>query len=199
MKRKEIDPVDIVQRKKPKYYTYKTDIVRCSKCKWNGQGNTARLGDLLDFGFYLDCPQCNNEFIQYIEYPSSQDIKEFGTEEEHKELAEREFFWNNYENRKLKSPDQIRDIEDKDIVFYWHIEKDEQQVLFDNKGSREIIWSEPALYESYSRYVEIGGILKEKFGSRFMDFIPTKESELYLYGDLGSSITIVAKFRKSLR
>ena len=179
---------------KPKYYSWKTDLVRCKQCTWNGTGKEAIQGDPLDEGFFLNCPKCHKEFISYIEYPSLEEIKLYGSHNEKADAIEREKFWNEYKKEKLKSANQIKDIDSNEIILYWDKSGEDQLILHDNN----VIWKEAALYESFQRYIAIGRILKEKFGSRLKDLVPTENSELYLYGDKLRSVSEVKKFRDSL-
>ena len=197
MKRSKPDSPTNSPNKKPLYYTYRTDIIECKECRWRGPGVDAKRGDMIDYSFFLDCPKCDNEFILCIPFPTFDEVKLYGSDKEKKEAIENEKIWDKYDKEKLKNADQINNIDAKEIVLYWDITKNDkyQLIIHENKT----IWDEPATYESFERFVEIGKILKEKFGSRLKDLIPTKRSEIYLYGDKYRSIEVVKKFRESLK
>ncbi len=53
-------------------------------------------------------------------------------------------------------------------------------------------------YEGFRRFIEIAGILKQKYGDRLRDLVPTPRSEMDLYGDHLGAIKHVEACRKSL-
>jgi hypothetical protein len=68
------------------------------------------------------------------------------------------------------------------IVLYW---KDQE------------LWRELRSFEYYPRYLDLGKILKEKYGDRLIDF--EAAHTVYLGGDRLSAFEQVDKFRKSLK
>jgi hypothetical protein len=73
--------------------------------------------------------------------------------------------------------------------------------LFGERSSRQnVIFSEPAFYEGYERFIEVAQILRNRYGAASRDLVPTKASELYLYGDYsGSRAIVVAAREKTFR
>lgn len=63
----------------------------------------------------------------------------------------------------------------------------------------EQILREPAIYEGYERFEKVAEILASKFGRRLQDLVPTRGSELFLYGDCIGSLSRIEKFRQQLR
>jgi hypothetical protein len=56
-----------------------------------------------------------------------------------------------------------------------------------------VLFSEPACWEAIgTRYEDICKILREKYGQRVRDLVPTPASEMWLYGDkvVGSAIRV---------
>ncbi len=58
-----------------------------------------------------------------------------------------------------------------------------------------MLFTEPISWEAiglpgveYSRYEEICKILKQKYGDRVRDLVPTAASEMWLYGDKASGL-----------
>lgn len=173
---------------------WKNSTFQCDRCNWQGLGKDARMGNVFTELFELDCPKCNKERIAIIGFPTTAEIRKYGNETEKQNLTQTEKFLQKVEMMKLKSVDDIIDIEDDDIVITWDHEKTYTVIKHNDK----VIWKEIALYEGYERYLEVGELLKQKYGTKLKDFIPTERSELYLYGDRFCSVNEVKKFRKSL-
>lgn len=182
--------------KKPKYYSWKMDIVSCDKCKWSGYGLNAKIGGVMDSTFFLNCPNCGKEFIEFILFPTIAEAKDHGSLKEKMEINKIEAFWENYEKEKLKNADEISNVKSNQFILEWDLNKEHTQLI---RYKNKIIWREPAIYESYQRFIEIGTILKQKFGTRLQDFIPTDRSKPYLYGDKAIAIILVEEFRKKLQ
>jgi hypothetical protein len=58
------------------------------------------------------------------------------------------------------------------------------------------LFSEPAFYEGYERFIEVAEILHNRHGTAMRDLIPTAASKLYLYGDYSGSPAIVDAARE---
>ena len=183
--------------------SYKELPFSCKKCDWSGTGETTADGfdSPSGEGFAILCPKCR-EYIEWIDATVSYDeLLEYGTEEDKEFARERIEFWKNWREASLKSPEQLPDInaeeiiitlreeekphtgkiDDADIVLYW---KDQE------------LWRETRLYEYYGRYIQIGEILKEKYGERLIDF--EAEETWALGGDSYGGLAKAREFRKSL-
>jgi hypothetical protein len=124
---------------------------------------------------------------------------EYGTEEEKASASERQDFLGRVKAAELKSPDQLPEIEADEIVITLCEEhktdgKDGSIVLYWNEKE---IWREILTYEYYDRYLELGEILKEKYGNRLIDF--EAKITTHLGGDYGLAFKKVEEFRKSLK
>lgn len=51
------------------------------------------------------------------------------------------------------------------------------------KHKEQILFVEPTSYECYERFIEVAEIIKARYGKAVLDFVFTRESELYLLGD----------------
>ena len=87
---------------------------------------------------------------------------------------------------------------DTTLEILWDIEHYEGGDTLLRHGNA-VLWREPSFYEGYQRYLEVGEILLQKYGSRLKDFKPTQESELYLFGDSISAPGRVRQFRERLK
>jgi hypothetical protein len=68
------------------------------------------------------------------------------------------------------------------------------------KHGGKVIFAEPAFYEGYERFIKVVQILRTRYGAALRDLLPTKASELYLYGDYsGSSAAIAAARERTFR
>jgi len=117
----------------------------------------------------------------------------FGTEDDKQQAKVRQEFLNNVWDKELKSPAQLPDIDEKEIIIALREDKD-NIILFWNDNE---IWRKILTYEYYPRYLQLGEILREKYGKRLVDF--KVENTIYLGGDSLSAFNKVRKFRKSLK
>jgi hypothetical protein len=121
------------------------------------------------------------------------------SESEKMDLAQRKQFLTDFESSKLKSPADLPDLSTTPIVLSWDFNEDETGKHWTIiKHAGQIIWSEPAVWEGAGRFVEVASILKQKYGQGLVDVVPSDASNLYLYGDQLSSISMVERTRASL-
>lgn len=180
----------------PIFYSYKTDHYSCKYCDWKGLGNETNFGDIgSDYNFIeLLCPNCH-ELISTVLFPTHDEVKKYGTDQEKKDVMKRENFLKKVDVSRLKNSNQLVDIiSDNEIIIIWDYSDNSNILMYKNV----IIWKEKATWESFERFIDVGKILKKKYENKLKDFIPTKRSELYLYGDNLNSVNIVNNFRKSL-
>jgi hypothetical protein len=65
-------------------------------------------------------------------------------------------------------------------------------------NSEQEIWRELSWFENYKRFGEVAKILCQKYGKTLRDLVPTRRSELDLYGDRLSSLAYVDRVRQAL-
>ena len=187
------------------FYDYKTKkyykelTFSCRYCDWSGVGEQAKEGIDSSSGFPLLCPKCG-EYIEWISIMvSHSDIMNYGSEKEKEEELKRVEFLERVWASELKSPDQLPEIEGTEIIITLREEEKNGE-----KGDAHIVlcwnekelWREVRSFEYYPRYLELGKILKEKYGERLIDF--EAKYTVHLGGDKLSAFDIVRKFRKSL-
>ena len=80
---------------------------------------------------------------------------------------------------KLKSPEQLPDIEGRKLAFTWDQEGEDSVV----RCGERIVWRERTGSRAQSRFGEIAAILQRKYGSRIKDLVPTPAAEAALYGE----------------
>ena len=184
-----------------KYYDeWKLAILECPRCGWKGtfeQGSVEHHVELMD----SSCPVCawlDAPMLAIVSYPTIQESEQNWSQlndEEKRAVAARKQFLDHWETSRLKAPDQLPELDGRDLTLVWDC-VDEATVL--RQGDIEL-WREPALYEGYNRFREIVLILRRRYGVRLADVVPTRESELFLYGDELRAPDHVRATRQSLR
>lgn len=169
----------------------------CSACSWKGNGEESARGRLYRGAFLeLSCPTCS-EFLDVLILPSEhgcEKSRENLTEDQLKELKKAEEQERKYREKCLAAPGQLPDLSEEDITLGWDMEQGETLVT----NGELVIWREPVIYEGFDRFEQVALILKEKYGTRLKDLVPTDRSKLFLYGDYEPSLAYVKKIRKEL-
>jgi hypothetical protein len=185
----------------PSYYDdWKDAKYTCSDCRWSGVGRELAHGETYRDLFEVECPKCGRR-LGTVLFPTLEESRKnwdkvSPADRAIVDLTERREAA--FERRRLRSPDQLPDIPDGDIVITWDCSSapDRETVL--KYGDHEL-WREPAFYEGYMRFVEIVTILTQKYGPQLRDVIPTEASEFYLYGDKLAAPSIVDRCRNGLK
>ena len=161
---------------------------------------------------YLKCPDCS-QHLMTIDYSSPKEyvhrVRTYCKDDDYVKYRyetitknselERIKFLEIVEKSKLRSADQLPDINSEEIIITWKIgQGDSQYKTIDICYKNQVLWTEILIYEHYERYLEVGKILKEKYKKKLKDFIPDSSILFDLYGDCGESIQMVAEFRKSI-
>ena len=182
----------------PNYYTYSDEIYECKNCNWRGLGKETKKGEMFGELFEIDCPQCN-ESIGHICYPTTEETLRFGNDKEKEEAREHQKRMNSVEEMFLQNINDLPNIDKSNIIFKLEVSKDLKYILL--KHDNKIIWKEMRTYEYYSRYFEIGKLLKLKYKEKIADFIPSNEIDrVYFYGDCSlSTINDIDIFRESFK
>jgi hypothetical protein len=171
------------------WYEYdEAEQLACPRCGWSG---AAELGARHYFNelFDVSCPHCGEKLL-IVSFPTLDETKQEAAKGNPRAIADLpqaqriEAFRNKFEARKLRSPDQLPEVDgDEPLEFIWDFD--------DTTGDREtlirvgskLLWREPALWEGEGRFYEVKDILRRRYGTRFRSLSPSPESELYLYGD----------------
>ncbi|MCC9169165.1 hypothetical protein [Pontibacter harenae] len=179
------------------YSEYKDCSLACGHCGWYGQGRDSCQnygGMVID----LSCPNCY-EMLAVVEFPSYHETVTHGSEAERKAALREVNFRERFKRLSLNSPEQLPEIQESGIVFTFRADrvKGEDLNIVEHQGKE--IWREPMVWEGYGRFMEIGRILKEKYGNRMVDLVPDATAEMFLYGDKLQAPSLVADFRKKLK
>jgi len=169
----------------------------CSGCSWSGTGGETARG-IMYRGTYLEltCPTCS-EFLDVLILPAEKGCahsREGLSEEQLKAKEAEDEQERRYREQCLASAGQLPDLPEGEITLSWDMEQDQTQI----RNGETVVWSEPVAYEGFDRFEQVAVILKEKYGSRLKDLVPTDRSKLFLYGDYEPSLAYLKKVRKDI-
>lgn len=184
---------------------WQNEILVCPKCGWSGtfkQGSVEYYEALMD----SSCPACDyseSPMLAIVSYTTNTDSKsnlDSVTDDEQAELAAQDDFIRSFDEACLKTASQLPDLSPEQITLSWEFSGEEaetSQTII--RHGEQVVWSEPAIWEGYERFQEVVSILKQKYGDRLIDVVPTTDSELYLYGDNLRATEIVSQARNAIR
>lgn len=182
------------------YDNWQNEGFDCPKCKWHGPGSALVLGDYNWESAERLCPVCE-ELITVVLHPTIAEARANWnkvSEWDRKNIEAAEAREAEFERRKLRGPSQLPDIAEPSFVHHWDFADDgsRRETLIKHGGT--VIFSEPAFYEGYERFIEVAEILHNRYGTALRDLIPTAASKLYLYGDYSGSSRVVAAARERI-
>jgi hypothetical protein len=178
------------------YYDYdEPEMIECPQCRWVGSGAEGS-GEYYRELFDVSCPRCD-KMLLIISYPTIEETKAAAAAGNPRALEamhgveRREKFLRLFEARKLRSPEQLPDLEGESLEFLWdeEVRGEDERLTVIRFGDR-VVWSEPEVWEGVDRFDAVKALLKERYGSRFRSLAPTEQSELYLYGDIGGRVDV---------
>lgn len=169
------------------YYAFDDGAeITCPECGWSGAAREASV-EYYEELFDVSCPRCDR-MILIVSYPTPAETKEAAAlgdshaQEEMQFVDAREQFLRGFEERKLRTPDQLPDLDGDRLEFFWDMTWGDEKLTVIRFGEREI-WIEPALWEGFERFYEVKELLNQRYGARFSSLTPTADSEMWLYGD----------------
>lgn len=182
------------------YDDWKSEAAACKKCPWTGtldEGVHETFSDL----FEVNCPKCDGR-LALVMFPTLDEMvraapKLSPLERSYNAAASR--FAMRFEALKLRSPDQLPELEADALVLVWEGVTEEGHETTVIRHGNDIVWREPAVWEGYTRFEEILKILKHKYGHRLLDVVPAPSSELWLWGDRLGAPGAVDHYRAALR
>ncbi len=186
------------------YDDWKSTILECPRCGWKGtfdQGSVEHHDALMD----SSCPQCawlEAHMLAIVSYPTIQEAEQNWSRLDEGErrhvvaIRQRQEQW---EKASLKVPDQLPELEGADLSIVWDCVDEAARTFTVLRHGDVEIWREPAVYEGYERFRAIVLILRQKYGVRLADVVPTPASKSYLYGDKLSAPDHVRETVSSLK
>lgn len=170
------------------YYAFDDGAdITCPECGWSGVAREAAVEYYAEL-FDVSCPRCDRMLL-IVGYPTVDETKAAASlgdpraQEEMAFVAAREGFLRAFEQRKLRSPDQLPDLRGERLEFLWDMTIGDGEKLTVIRLREREIWVEPGLWEGFGRFYEVKELLKQRYGDRFSSLTPTPESENWLYGD----------------
>lgn len=179
---------------------WKTLQWNCRHCGWSGLGEQMEIYDIFEGVNEMACPICK-EKIGAVSWPTQAELKENFDKLSPGDkilVTLSEAHHNEFALRKLSSPEQLPELPGESIVLIWDIERYDGGDTIIRYGD-QVVWREPAFYEGYERFIAVAKILTRKYGSRLKDFVPSKNSGLFLYGDRISTIDQIRKCREKIQ
>jgi predicted DNA-binding transcriptional regulator YafY len=163
----------------------------CAHCSWNGRASPKEL-EPHDAGKQqtdceFRCPQCN-KLLMVVDYIATVDdlvknwdIIDPGIRSAVLSTPER---IEQFEQKKLKSPDQLPDLKSSVGFLTWNIVSHESGEISNvvRHGSH-MIWIQPALWDGASEFVRVAEILGKKYAGRIRDIRISPEARAYLSPD----------------
>jgi len=193
-----------VRRRVPIRFNYKEAWrlaqLECPTCHWKGtfeQGSVEYYAELTECW----CPECDISTVSILAIVSRPTVAEMAYGHPHGirqgewiENTQREF-----NSRKLVSKEQLPDVDAAIFELTWDSAVRSGKRWTVIQHGDHILFSEPEVWGGFaSRFEEVCRILREKYGERVADLVPSQASKLYLYGDSLSAEAQVAKVRKRI-
>ncbi len=182
------------------YDDWKSAVLECPRCHWRGKfmdGSVGHYRELMD----SCCPKCDfahAPMLATVNYPTLEEMRSFGDPTAVLQAGVMEQFRKNFEAQMLRSTEQLPDLDAPSFALTWDfVDAHDEHRSVIRYGNR-VLFSEPAIYEGYERFEEVCKIVREKYGSRVTDLVPTNASELYLWGDRLSAPDFVDKVRREV-
>jgi len=185
------------------YDDWKNAVLTCPECGWTGtfeQGDVEHYSELFD----CSCPSCpygpTRPILAIVSYPTIVEAEqnwEKLSDSQRKQVTAIKASQAEFEGQKLRSADQLPEIEEPRIHIQWDQDAEFGSILLRWRG--QVLWTEPARWECVDRYAQVVDILKEKYGDRLYDVEPSRCSEMYLIGDRLSARDKIEQIRAELR
>jgi len=137
--------------------------------------------------------------LAIVSYPTVAEMKSSGDPGSVRQAEGIENFQREFNSKKLAGKEQLPEINAATFELTWDSEQRGGKHWTVIRHGNQILFSEPAVWEGFeSRFEEVCRILREKYGERVTDLIPSDASGLYLYGDKLSAPTEVAWVREKI-
>jgi len=166
------------------YYEYDESRAVSCACGWHGtagEGSREYYAELFD----VSCPRCDSMLL-IVPKPTAEETRKAAAAGDPRAIENLAFveraeeYKARFDRERLTSPEQLPELEKRELFFVWDHERDLTLITVDD----HVIWSEPQVWEGWWRFIEVKEILKKRYARRFRSLIPTPRSELYLYGDI---------------
>ena len=152
------------------YYAFDdgAEMITCPECGWSGAAREAS-DEYYEELFDVSCPRCER-MILIVSYPTPAETKEAAEDGDPRAQKEmqfvdaRESFLREFDRRKLRSADQLPDLDGDRLEFLWDMSWGDEEPTVIRFGEREI-WVEPTLWEGFPRFYEVKELLKQRLAA----------------------------------
>lgn len=179
---------------------WQTVELECPKCHWKGKFSEGAVGyrrELKD----CCCPRCDfgtSPMLATVDYPTLDEMLASSNPADVQYAKGLQQIQQSFDAAKLVSKDQLPEVDSASFTLTWDfVEFNGEAITFIGHNDR-LLFAEPASWEGYERFEEVCKIVREKYGARVTDLVPTPASELYLYGDRLSSPDFVKTVRQTI-
>jgi hypothetical protein len=184
---------------------WKTTPLRCERCGWAGtfeQRAVEYHAELMD----STCPRCNVDdapMLAIVSFPTIEESEEHWSEltsDDQASLLKRKAFLAGWEVSSLRAPGQLPEIAGlEDLILQWDLEEDGETEYTVIRLRGVELWRELALWEGYERFRDAVTVLKQKYGRRLLDVVPTADALGHLGGDFLRAHEHIAETRRLVR
>jgi hypothetical protein len=162
--------------------------VECPNCGW--RGTLRKNGEWSEFGIESECDDCS-QVLAYVAFPTHAEAVAAGDNSTVKMFEIMDSRTERFERTSLKTVDQLPEIDEQEFVLNWHTvertETDRESYTLIQHNDH-VIFRELAFFEGGFRYEPVARILKQKYGDRLKDVVPTHMGWLFLGGDSYSAM-----------
>lgn len=192
------------------YDDWKTARLTCDGCGWEGtfeEGLVEEYDQLMDCA----CPNCGGAYRKILAIVSFPTLAESRKNWEKLPDIEKDYVVTLEEIREVArstrplTVDNLPDIPDEKITLIWELEEDERGIFFTVIKTQSVsdtsteIHREVACWEGFTRFEQVARILRQKYGTRLADIVPTPAGDAFLCGDNHNAHDHVTKVRDSIR
>ena len=182
------------------YDDWRSVELECPKCHWKGKfggGSVECYSELQD----CSCPRCDfdaSPTLAIVSYPTLDEMLASGNPADVQQARRIEQFRQKFDAAKLVNKEQLPAVDSTSFTLAWDSVETNGERFTVIRHDDRVLFSEPACWEGYGRFEQVCKIVREKYGSNVTDLVPTRDSELYLYGDDGSSPAFVKAVRQTI-
>jgi hypothetical protein len=178
--------------------------LECEQCGWKGTFYEGLVDGDRD-GAYCYCPNCREEgfILASHVFPTLQELQESSRREDQQMADLIEWNRREFQSKCLREPEQLPDIAEASFTLTWDCVGQELAAVGEGletviRHGDRVLFTEPAIFECYWRYEEVARIVRQKYGERVTDLIPTPASRLHLWGDAITAPGSVQHVRKEV-
>jgi hypothetical protein len=178
------------------YSDYRLAPVTCPNCEWSGLG-TDTYQNAGGLAMDLECPKCF-KMLAIIDFPTYQQTLTQSNEAQRQAVLREINFKEKFKRMSLKRPNDLSDIHSSELISTFRSDTIKEKITI-LLNSKEKNYGVNLWYGKITNYfVEIGLIMKTKYGACMIDLVPTETAKTFLYLDSLQAPSLIDEFRKQL-